>query len=119
MPSYGLKAYDCSPGAAVGCPLTVLCGDADPACAVSEADAWRPHTTGAFGVSVYPGGHFSLDAQAAGVAAEITGALTGQSARACPPGRRGSRCAPPTGGTYRTRPSACSSAMADDQGEQR
>ncbi|GAA3185770.1 MULTISPECIES: thioesterase II family protein [Streptomyces] len=77
-----VEGYVCAAGATVGCPLTVLCGDADPVFAVSEAGAWRPHTTGAFDVSVHPGGHFYLDPQAAGVAAVVTAALTGPATRA-------------------------------------
>ncbi|WP_399083228.1 thioesterase II family protein [Streptomyces sp. BBFR2] len=76
-----IETYLSGPGATVGCPLTVLCADADPALAVPEAGAWRAHTTGPFDVSVHPGGHFYLDARAAAVAAEITGALSGPPAR--------------------------------------
>ncbi|MEU3713506.1 thioesterase II family protein [Streptomyces catenulae] len=76
-----VEGYVCAAGATVGCPLTVLCGDRDPVVTVAETDAWRPHTTGAFDVTVHPGGHFYLDARAAEVAAGIIGALTGPTQR--------------------------------------
>lgn len=55
-------SYRGEPGAAVGCPLTVLVGDRDPETTIEEAGAWRAHTTGAFGMRVCPGGHFFIEA---------------------------------------------------------
>ncbi|MEU2513098.1 thioesterase II family protein [Streptomyces syringium] len=54
-------SYRGEPGAAVGCPLTVLVGDRDPETTIEEAGAWEAHTTGAFAMRVCPGGHFFLD----------------------------------------------------------
>ena len=45
----------------VACPITALVGDADPETTVDDAGAWRRHTTGAFDMHVYPGGHFFID----------------------------------------------------------
>ncbi len=42
------------------CPITVLIGDEDPRVSFDEAQAWRAHTTGAFDVRIFPGGHFYL-----------------------------------------------------------
>ncbi len=54
------------------CPLTVLTGDADPKTTVEEARAWERHTTGPFDLSVFPGGHFFLADQRAGVLALVS-----------------------------------------------
>lgn len=52
--------YRCPPETALATPLTALTGDADPKTTLAEADAWRRHTTGAFELQVYRGGHFFL-----------------------------------------------------------
>jgi surfactin synthase thioesterase subunit len=65
------ETYRCVPGAAIGCPVTVLTGDADPRTTVAEASAWAGHTTGTFATHIFSGGHFFLTAHAA----EITGLL--------------------------------------------
>lgn len=58
---YGaVENYACEPTATVSCPITVLTGDRDPKTTVDEARAWEQHTTGAFELEVYPGGHFFL-----------------------------------------------------------
>jgi surfactin synthase thioesterase subunit len=54
------ETYVYRPGAPLSCPVTVLTGDADPKTTLDEARAWRAHTTGAFDLRVYPGGHFFL-----------------------------------------------------------
>ncbi|MFE2295596.1 thioesterase II family protein [Streptomyces sp. NPDC059452] len=73
---YGaLGAYRWDGGPPLGCPVTVLVGDADPVVGVEEAAAWRGHTTGAFAMRVLPGGHFYLDEQAADVGGIITTSL--------------------------------------------
>lgn len=82
-----IETYRCAPGAAVGCPVTVLCGDRDPALAVGEAAAWREHTRGGCDVAVYPGGHFYLDGQVAAVARDLTAAV-------CPSGEPPLRSCP-------------------------
>ena len=43
------------------CPITILTGDDDPHTTVAEAGAWREHTSGAFELRVFPGGHFYLN----------------------------------------------------------
>lgn len=44
----------------LGCPIEVLIGDADPRTPLPETRAWREHTSGEFGLTVFPGGHFFL-----------------------------------------------------------
>ncbi|MFF1903677.1 thioesterase II family protein [Kitasatospora sp. NPDC058218] len=43
------------------CPLTMLTGDDDPHTTVDEAKAWGEHTSAAFDLRVFPGGHFYLE----------------------------------------------------------
>jgi surfactin synthase thioesterase subunit len=54
------ETYTCPPDAIVSCPITVLTGDSDVKTTVAEARAWAKHTSGAFDITVYPGGHFFL-----------------------------------------------------------
>ena len=65
------ETYRCDPDATIGCPVTVLTGDADPKTTMTEANAWARHTTGSCVTRTFPGGHFFLTAHAA----EITGML--------------------------------------------
>ncbi len=54
------ETYQFEPGETLRCPITVLTGDSDPKVTVEEAGDWESHTTGAFSLKVYPGGHFFL-----------------------------------------------------------
>ncbi|MFE7652830.1 thioesterase II family protein [Streptomyces bottropensis] len=56
-----LETYEPRPGDRLGCPVTVLTGDADPVTPVADARAWADHTDGPTEVCVFPGGHFYLD----------------------------------------------------------
>lgn len=55
------ETYRYTPGSDVTCPIFALVGDNDPIVTVEEARWWRNHTTGAFELRVFPGGHFYLD----------------------------------------------------------
>ncbi|MEU3466076.1 alpha/beta fold hydrolase [Streptomyces sp. NPDC006733] len=55
-----VETYRCAPDAMLGCPVTVLVGDDDPRVTLDEARAWAGHTTGAFALHVFSGGHFYL-----------------------------------------------------------
>ncbi|SFS90556.1 thioesterase II family protein [Saccharopolyspora flava] len=54
------ETYDPGPGAVVDCDVVALTGDADEHVAVDDARQWREHTTGAFDLHVFDGGHFFL-----------------------------------------------------------
>lgn len=54
------ETYRCDADITVSCPITVLTGDRDPKTTLDEAKTWEQHTTGAFDLQVYPGGHFFL-----------------------------------------------------------
>ncbi|MEU8965666.1 alpha/beta fold hydrolase [Streptomyces sp. NPDC048491] len=69
------ETYRYVPGPALTCPVTVLTGDADPHVTSEEAHAWRRHTTGAFEVEVFPGGHFFLNSHAPAVMTLIEACL--------------------------------------------
>ncbi|MEV0221364.1 alpha/beta fold hydrolase [Streptomyces sp. NPDC050704] len=64
----------------VSCPVTALVGDADPKAPLDDVRAWREHTSGAFAMDVFPGGHFYLTEQAPRVIRRVTDALAGAAA---------------------------------------
>ncbi|MFJ1707684.1 thioesterase II family protein [Kitasatospora sp. NPDC088346] len=68
--------YRSRPDAVLSCPVTALVGDDDPRAAVPETAAWEAHTTGAFELRVFPGGHFYLTARAAEVIALLRDRMT-------------------------------------------
>ena len=70
-----IETYRERPGTRVGCPMTVLVGDADPLVTPDEAEAWRTHSTGPTTVRYFPGGHFYLNERADEVLATVTDAL--------------------------------------------
>jgi pyochelin biosynthesis protein PchC len=55
-----IETYRAEPEATVACPIHVLIGDDDPKVTADEARAWAGHTTGAFTMATFPGGHFYL-----------------------------------------------------------
>jgi surfactin synthase thioesterase subunit len=55
-----IETYRHPPGPPLSCPITVLVGDSDPLVTPAEAQEWAAHTTGAFQVRVFGGGHFFL-----------------------------------------------------------
>ncbi|MFF1698102.1 thioesterase II family protein [Streptomyces sp. NPDC058257] len=62
-----IETYRAEPGTRIGADVTVLVGDDDPRTSLDEARAWEQHTTGAFDLKVFPGGHFYLTDQAPAV----------------------------------------------------
>ncbi|GAA2404670.1 alpha/beta fold hydrolase [Actinomadura vinacea] len=55
-----VETYRHRPGPKLDCPVVVLAGEDDPRVDMDEAKAWGDHTTGAFEVCTFPGGHFYL-----------------------------------------------------------
>ncbi|MFJ1867429.1 thioesterase II family protein [Streptomyces sp. NPDC088097] len=70
-----LGTYSWSGGEPLATPVTALIGDNDPMVTVPEAGTWREHTSGAFDLKVFPGGHFYLFDQVGEVAAAVTEGL--------------------------------------------
>ncbi|MFH9674944.1 thioesterase II family protein [Streptomyces sp. NPDC017405] len=71
-----LEAYACTPAdAAVRTPVTALVGVDDPRVSVADALAWSRHTTGAFSLRTFEGGHFYLSEGVEPVAAEVRARL--------------------------------------------
>lgn len=58
------ETYSCAPEITVNCPISALTGADDPKTTVDEANAWIRHTSGAFDLKVFPGGHFFLTDEA-------------------------------------------------------
>jgi surfactin synthase thioesterase subunit len=71
-----IETYRCDPATQVRAPITALTGDDDPKTSLDEAEDWRRHTSGAFDLKVFPGGHFYLSAQAPAVIALLRGHLS-------------------------------------------
>ncbi|MER5516932.1 alpha/beta fold hydrolase [Streptomyces sp. NPDC002763] len=67
-----VESYRYQPGPPLRCPISVLVGDDDPQVTVAEAEEWRDHTAGAFTLRDFPGGHFYLAEQQAGVVRALT-----------------------------------------------
>ncbi len=70
-----VETYRPSPSAMVRCPVTAFTGEADPQVTPQEAAGWRNHTTGAFDLRVFPGGHFYLAEDPGPVVAAIRAVL--------------------------------------------
>ncbi|MFC3384299.1 thioesterase II family protein [Couchioplanes azureus] len=66
-----IESYRGSADARLRAGITVLTGYADPLTTADEAAAWQQHTTGAFRLTGFPGGHFFLADQQRAVNAEI------------------------------------------------
>jgi surfactin synthase thioesterase subunit len=71
------ETYQFEPGPALSCDITAMTGDRDLRNTIEDAAAWSAHTTGAFDLRVYPGGHFYLDECRAPVLQVISSSLAG------------------------------------------
>jgi surfactin synthase thioesterase subunit len=67
-----VETYRHVPGRTVGCPITVLAGEADRKVTSDEARAWGAHTTASLDLVTYPGAHFFLSEHWPAVATLIT-----------------------------------------------
>jgi pyochelin biosynthesis protein PchC len=74
------ETYRFEPGPPLSCDITAMTGDHDALNTTAEAAAWSAHTTGAFTLRVYPGGHFYLDDCRAQVLEMISSSLAGSAA---------------------------------------
>lgn len=72
------ETYRYQPAPPLNCPIVALTGDEDPQVTVEEAGAWADHTTGAFALGVYPGGHFFINNHAASVINLISEHVSGR-----------------------------------------
>lgn len=59
------ETYRYAEGPLLRIPIHAHIGDRDPKVTRDEAEDWSRHTTGAFALHIYPGGHFYLTDQAA------------------------------------------------------
>ncbi|WP_258348151.1 thioesterase II family protein [Saccharopolyspora gregorii] len=71
-----VETYPPRPGRVVSCPISVLIGDDDPKSTVDESLRWKEHTSGAFRLRGFRGGHFYLVEHAPQVNAELAAELT-------------------------------------------
>ncbi|MEU5832699.1 alpha/beta fold hydrolase [Streptomyces diacarni] len=63
-----VESHRSAPEPLLDCPITAMTGTEDPKVTVEEAAAWQEHTTSAFDLVTFPGGHFYLTAHAPQVA---------------------------------------------------
>lgn len=68
------ETYEFRGGPALRAPIHALVGEDDPEAPVDDARAWQEHTTGAFALRTFPGGHFYLDTHAPAVI-DLLGAI--------------------------------------------
>ncbi len=66
-----IETYEAPPAPPVETPVHVFFGDADPEVDGDEAAAWSRHTSGAFTLRTFPGDHFYLLPNEAGVVEEV------------------------------------------------
>ena len=83
------ETYRFEPGPPLSCDITAMIGDHDQLNAAGDAAAWSAHTTGAFNLQVYPGGHFYLDDCRPRVLEAVSSCLAVTAASS--PGRDGGR----------------------------
>ncbi|GLW99277.1 alpha/beta fold hydrolase [Microtetraspora sp. NBRC 16547] len=74
-----IETYRYQPGPALRAPIHAHVGLADPRVTLEEAEAWREHTSAAFTLSTYPGGHFYLNDQAPKLIDAIRQVMSGAS----------------------------------------
>ena len=70
------ETYRFEPGAPLSCDITAMIGNRDRESTIAETAEWSAHTTGAFNLRVYAGGHFYLDDCRAHVLEVISSTLT-------------------------------------------
>jgi pyochelin biosynthetic protein PchC len=70
-----IETYECQPGPPLSCPIWALVGADDPLTTEHEAAAWSIHTTGAFELQTWPGGHFYITNRVTEVAALVADRL--------------------------------------------
>jgi medium-chain acyl-[acyl-carrier-protein] hydrolase len=74
-----LESYAYSEEPPLPVPITVFCGEGDKEIAVAALDAWGRHTSAAFDVRTFSGGHFYLNAHRQALTRAITDILPGSS----------------------------------------
>ncbi|SCK33443.1 Surfactin synthase thioesterase subunit [Streptomyces sp. WMMB 714] len=75
------ETYRYRPGPPLKCPVVAMVGDSDLKAPVEDVRAWSEHTSGAFELETFPGGHFYLGSRPRAIAEKIqshVAALTGQ-----------------------------------------
>ncbi|KUO23140.1 thioesterase II family protein [Streptomyces dysideae] len=71
-----IETYRHTPRPPLRTPVTVLTGDNDPQVTAEEAAAWAEHTTHAFALRTFKGGHFYLNEHLPEVQAVLRGLLS-------------------------------------------
>ncbi|MFI2607438.1 thioesterase II family protein [Kitasatospora sp. NPDC018619] len=72
-----VETYCSAPDATVSLPITALAGESDAHATVDQVRQWARHTTGAFDLRVFQGGHFYLADRTEDVVRVLTAHLGG------------------------------------------
>ncbi|MFD4019054.1 alpha/beta fold hydrolase [Streptomyces sp. SH5] len=67
-----LETYAYTPEAPLDCPITAYGGTEDPEFRGQELEAWSRHTAASHRLRMFPGGHFFLNSQRAGLVSDLT-----------------------------------------------
>jgi medium-chain acyl-[acyl-carrier-protein] hydrolase len=70
-----LEGYAYAPGPPLAAPVTALAGMQDDNARAADVAAWARHTTAAFALHTFAGGHFFVHEQREAVVARLSGAL--------------------------------------------
>ncbi|WP_406070982.1 alpha/beta fold hydrolase [Streptomyces sp. NBC_01020] len=65
-------------GSGINCRIVAMTGNSDPHVSTAEARAWSTHTSGAFGLRVFSGGHFFINDHAPAVIQAISEFIDGR-----------------------------------------
>lgn len=66
-----IMAYECPPDATVSCPITAYVGDEDDIGTPERMEPWAERTTGKFTMRAFPGHHFYINDQLAGLVSDV------------------------------------------------
>jgi medium-chain acyl-[acyl-carrier-protein] hydrolase len=69
------EGYVCATGAPLTCPISAFGGIDDPRASAEELRGWQAHTSGAFELQLFEGGHFFVNERVDDVAGAIARAL--------------------------------------------
>jgi medium-chain acyl-[acyl-carrier-protein] hydrolase len=55
-----LETYEYYPGEPLSCPITLFCGDRDPAAPIKDLETWKDYTSSTFQTRIFSGDHMAV-----------------------------------------------------------